>query len=142
MRMEIGGSSVRFYSDSRRRVNLALLGTWAAHLNNMITGVTMGWEARMKIVYSHFPIKLVQEGKDILVQNFLGEKKPRVTSIVGDTKVDIKKDEVIISGISKEDVGQSAANIELATKITGYDRRVFQDGCYIVQKCKPVEGHA
>ena len=65
----------------------------------------------------------------------MGERNPRKARIVGQTKVDIKKDEIIVTGIDKEDVGQTSANIELATKVTGYDRRIFQDGCYITQKC-------
>ena len=34
----------------------AIVGTYAAHIRNMIVGVTIGYEYKMKIVYSHFPI--------------------------------------------------------------------------------------
>lgn len=139
IRTEVKPDNVRFSSEIKRRKVLALLGTWAAHSRNMITGVTNGWEARLKVVYSHFPIKLGQEGDKVLIQNFMGERKPRVASIIGETKVELKKDEIILTGINKEEVGQTAANIELAAKVTGYDRRVFQDGCHLAQKCKPIE---
>ncbi len=69
-----------------------------------------------------------------MVYNFLGEKSPRKTNILGDTKVEIKADEIIVSGISKEDTGQTAANLETLTKISARDRRVFQDGIYIEKK--------
>jgi len=48
--------------------------------------------------------------------------------------VTINKDIVKVSSIDKEKAGQTAANIELATRIKGYDPRVFQDGIYIVKK--------
>jgi large subunit ribosomal protein L6 len=41
---------------------------------------------------------------------------------------------VILSGVDVEQVGQSAANIERATRIRNYDPRVFQDGIYLVER--------
>jgi large subunit ribosomal protein L6 len=100
----------------------------------MITGVTKGYEYKMKMVYSHFPIQLKAEGNLLLIGNFLGEKKSRKANILGNTKVTIKGDQVIINGINKEDVGQTAANIQQATKIRRFDPRVFQDGVYLVER--------
>jgi large subunit ribosomal protein L6 len=100
----------------------------------MIKGVTQGFEYRMKVVYSHFPMQLKVEGKKLLINNFLGEKKARYANILGETKVKTGADMVTITGINKEDVGQTAANIEQATKIKRFDPRVFQDGIYIVEK--------
>lgn len=112
----------------------AMVGTIASHIRNMVHGVMNGFEYRMKIVYSHFPIKATVKGNEFIVENFLGERHPRKTHIVGDVKVQVKKDEVIITGISIEEAGQTAANIEQATKVRGLDIRVFQDGIYITQK--------
>lgn len=137
IKTEVKTDHVRFSTEIKRRKTLALLGTWTAHLRNMIIGVTKGWEARMKVVYSHFPIKLGQEGDKVLIQNFMGERKPRIASIVGSSKVELKKDEIVVSGIDKEEVGQTCGNLESVTKVRGYDRRVFQDGIYILHKPKP-----
>jgi len=41
----------------------------------------------MKIVFAHFPITVKVDGKKILVENFQGERAPRVTKSVGNTKV-------------------------------------------------------
>ncbi|MDH4122913.1 MAG: 50S ribosomal protein L6 [Thermoplasmata archaeon] len=112
----------------------AMIGTIESHILNMIHGVIEGYEYKMKIVYSHFPIKATVKGETFVIENFLGERSPRKTRIVGETKVAVKGDEVTLSGINIEDVGQTAANIELATKIRGYDPRVFQDGIYITHK--------
>ena len=112
----------------------AMLGTIKSHINNMITGLTDGFTYKMKIVYAHFPMTVkVNEGK-VIIENFLGERHPRTAKILSDTKVQIKGDEVIVSGVNKEDVGQTMANIEQATKIKGRDPRVFQDGIYLVEK--------
>ncbi len=117
-----------------RKEQLAMLGTFESHLKNMITGVAKGFEYKMKIVYSHFPIQLKTEGSQVMIGNFLGEKKSRKANIRGNTKVAIKGDQVIINGINKEDVGQTVANIQQATKIRGFDPRVFQDGVYLVER--------
>ncbi len=116
-----------------RREQLAMLGTIESHLKNMITGVSKGYEYKMKVVYSHFPIQLKTEGNLVTIGNFLGEKKARKANIRGNTKVTIKGDQVIINGINREEVGQTAANIRMATKIKRFDPRVFQDGIYLVE---------
>lgn len=117
-----------------RREQLAILGTYESHIKNMITGVTKGYEYKMKVVYSHFPIQIKTEGNKVIIANFLGEKKARKANIIGNTKVTIKGDQIILNGISKEDVGQTAANIRLAAKIKRFDPRVFQDGIYLVEQ--------
>ena len=112
----------------------AMLGTIRSHINNMIIGLTDGFTYHMKIVYAHFPMTVKKAGNKITIENFLGERHPRSAKIVGDAKVQIKGDEVIVSGINKEHVGQTMANMEQATKIKGRDPRVFQDGIYLVSK--------
>jgi large subunit ribosomal protein L6 len=113
----------------------ATVGTFASHVKNMVKGVSEGYEYHMKIVYAHFPIQVKVEGKEkVSIGNFLGERKARYASIVGDTKVVIQGAEVVLSGASKEAVGQTAANIEQACKIRKRDPRVFQDGIYITRK--------
>jgi large subunit ribosomal protein L6 len=44
------------------------------------------------------------------------------------------KVEVVVTGIDKENVGQTAANIERCAVIKNRDRRVFQDGIYLLGK--------
>lgn len=118
----------------------ALLGTYTSHLQNIIEGVQKDFEYKLKIVYSHFPVKVRSEGDEVVIENFVGEKKPRRAPILGDTKVDIKGDEVLVKGLHKEDVAQTAANIESATRIRNTDNRVFQDGIYIIEKAgRPIK---
>jgi len=114
----------------------AILGTFAKHILNMIIGVTKGFEYRLKMVYSHFPIQLEIKNNSLFINNFIGEKSPRIAYFFGDTKVKIDKDIITVSGTNKEEVGQTAANIEAATKIKRKDPRVFQDGIYLISKGK------
>ena len=64
-------------------------------------------------------------GKDILIENFQGERAPRKTRIVGNTKVSPKGEDVILTGEVWTDITQTAANIELKTKVKNKDHRVF-----------------
>ena len=121
-------------TESGRKKILAICGTFAAHLQNMIRGVTEGYQYRMKVVYSHFPIQLKLAGDRVEVGNFLGEKRARFARIEKDVKVALGADEVTVTGIDKESVGKTAANIEHATRIRERDPRVFQDGVYIVER--------
>ena len=74
------------------------------------------------------------EGSKLIINNFLGEKEKRFASIVPGVKVDVKGQQIILSGADVESVGQSAANIEKATWVANRDRRVFQDGIFITSK--------
>ena len=120
--------------DSPKRKEKALIGTFKAHINNMIKGVTEGFEYKMKTVFAHFPIKTSVEGDVFIIQNFLGERSPRKAIILEGVTVEAKGENVTVSGIDKEKVGQTAANIERATKVKKRDIRVFQDGVYIISK--------
>ena len=121
-----------FFANRRRK---ALVGTIASHIRNMIRGVTEGFRYRLKIIYSHFPINVKVEGRQVIVENFLGEKAPRIARIIGDdVTVRVEGDDVIVEGIDIEHVGQTAANIEHVTKVKEYDPRVFMDGIYIYSR--------
>ena len=118
-----------------KKKDKAMIGTTRAHINNMLIGVTDGFEYHMKIVFAHFPMTVKVKGQTVTIDNFVGEQHPRTSKIVGDqTKVTVKGDEVTITGINKEHVGQTMANLEQATKIKGRDPRVFQDGIYLTSK--------
>lgn len=121
-------------TDSPKRAEKALIGTFKAHIKNMIKGVTEGFEYQMKTVFAHFPIKTTVEGNSFIIQNFLGERSPRKAKIIEGVTVEAKGENVTVSGIDKEKVGQTAANIERATRVKKRDIRVFQDGVYIIGK--------
>jgi len=122
-----------------RKREAALVGTVAAIIQNMITGVTKGYTYKLKIVFSHFPISVKVKEKKVSIENFTGERSPRLTRIMGDVKVSLKEDDVIVQGISLEDVSQTAANVERATKVKNKDPRVFLDGIFVYEKKEGME---
>lgn len=122
------------HDDDADRKTMATVGTFRSHVRNMVHGVTKEWEYKMEVFYAHFPMDVSVEGDDIVITNFLGEKAPRRAAIRGDTDVQIDGEELTLRGPSKEDVGQTAANIEQLTRVTDKDSRVFQDGVYITEK--------
>jgi large subunit ribosomal protein L6 len=134
IKIEIREEEILVDAESYRKEQKAMVGTFTSHIRNLMIGVSEGFECKMTILYAHFPMQVKVEGKTLIIGNFLGEKKSRIAKILGETKVKVTGNEVTISGINKEDVGQTAANIEQKTKIKRFDPRVFQDGIYIVQK--------
>ena len=117
-----------------KKKDKAMIGTTRAHINNMIIGVTDGFTYHMKIVFAHFPMTVKVQKDTVVIDNFLGERHPRTAKIVGSSKVAVKGDAVTVTGINKEHVGQTMANLEQATKIKGRDPRVFQDGIYLISR--------
>jgi len=134
IKVEVKKEKLTVSSKSERRKIKAMVGTIANHIKNMIKGVTEGFTYKMKIIYSHFPMNVKIESDRCLINNFLGEKVPRVSKIVGDTKIEIRGQEVTLTGINVEDVGQTAANLEKACRTTKFDKRVFSDGIFITKK--------
>lgn len=117
--------------DLPRRKQRALAGTWNAHLNNMVRGVTDGFTINLKAFYSHFPMTMQANGDTFTVNNYFGERVPRTAKILDNVEVKVSnKTEITVTGIDKEAVGQTAANIERCTTVKNRDRRVFQDGIY------------
>jgi large subunit ribosomal protein L6 len=132
--ISVEGDKILLSPFSTKKKDNVIINTVASILNNLITGVTKGYTYKVKVVYAHFPITVKTKGRQVLVENFVGERSPRIAEIVGDCKVTVEGDDVVVRGVSLEDVGQTAANIELATKIRRKDQRVFLDGLYIYHK--------
>ncbi len=132
--IEGDGKEVRISAKWPRKKEAALVGTIYSHIQNMIIGVTKGFNYKMKIVFSHFPISIKLHDKSILIENFTGERRPRLVKILGDVKVKIDPEDIILSGTNLEEVSQSAANIEQSTRVRGKDPRVFLDGIYVYER--------
>lgn len=110
-----------------------LVETISAHIRNMTEGLVYGYEYKMKMVYSHFPMSIAIEKGIVNIKNFLGEKFPRQAKIVGNTKVEVKGQDVTVSGTDREAVGQTASNLEQKSKVKGKDIRRYQDGIYLIE---------
>jgi len=118
-------------TDQRTR---STMGTFESHVENMFHGVTEGWSYEMQILYAHFPMQVRVEDHEVVIENFLGERAPRRTTVHGDTQVEVDGETIRLTGPDKEAVGQTAGDIEQLTRINDKDTRVFQDGVYITRK--------
>jgi large subunit ribosomal protein L6 len=134
-----GDKTVRVWAEWPRKKEASLVGTVQSHIQNMITGVEKGFSYKLKIVFSHFPISVKVQGKSVLIENFTGERRARKVKIVGDVKVKVETEDVIVEGINLENVSQTAANIEQATKVKKKDPRVFLDGIYVYERKEGME---
>ena len=135
----IGEGVVSISSEYPRTKDKAMVGTFVAHINNMIKGVTVGFTYTLKLVFSHFPMKVAVKDGRVEINNYLGGHAPRYANVVGGCKVKISGAEVTVEGNDIEACGQPAANIEKATSRLGFDKRTFQDGIYIVHKSHKVK---
>jgi len=123
-----------------RKKEAALVGTVCSHIQNMLTGVTKGFTYKLKAIFAHFPISVKVKGDTVLIENFTGERSPRISKIKGDAKVTVKGEDVIVQGINLESVSQTASNMEQATKVKLKDPRVFLDGVFIYERLEGMEG--
>jgi len=137
--IEKEGELIKVRTEWPRKKEAAIVGSVSSHIQNMIKGVTKGFTYKLKIVFSHFPISVKIEGNKVLIENFTGERSPRIGKIVGNAKVSVKSDDVIVQGTNLEEVSQTAANIEQATKVKMKDPRVFLDGIYVYERLEGME---
>lgn len=127
---------VTLRTDEENRKSKKILNSLTSRVENMVKGVQEGFTYKMKVCYSHFPISVDTTDDKVLIKNFIGEDVPREAKILDGVEVGIDDQDIKVSGIDLEKVSQTAANIEQATRITGKDERVFQDGIYITEKAK------
>jgi large subunit ribosomal protein L9e len=114
------------------RKNVATLRTVRTLINNMIIGVTKGFKYKMRYVYAHFPINVnVSENSEtglyeVEIRNFIGEKIVRKIVMQPGVSVEAsknQKDELQLSGMSIENVSQSAADIQQICRVRNKDIR-------------------
>jgi large subunit ribosomal protein L6 len=111
-----------------------MMGSYKAHIGNMLRGCEDGHSYSLKIASVHFPMNVSVANNQLVVKNFLGEKVPRVLDLISGVTVKVEGDIVMVEGVMLEDVSQTAASIEQLTRITNRDNRIFQDGIYITDK--------
>ena len=137
--IEIKDGKILLSAIEHKKKDYAILHTARSIIRNICEGLITGYTMKMKIVFSHFPITVKVDGKTIIIENFQGERAPRLTKIVGNTKVIPKGEDVILTGEVWTDITQTAANIELRSKVKNKDHRVFLDGIYVFDKKKGLD---
>ena len=134
----ITGNQVKILSKSAGKTEKAAVFTYRAHLKNAFKGVMQPFVHKLKICSGHFPMNVSVSNNVLIIKNFLGEKVPRKVDIKYDVNVKVDGAFILVEGPDKEHVGQVAADIEQATRRPGFDKRIFQDGIYIIEKAGKV----
>ena len=119
-----------------RKIEKRLFWTFKAHINNMIKGLTEGFTYKLKIANVHFPMNVKYENSrnELIIKNFLGEKKDRIIKLFPEVKVKVDDDEIVLDSYDIEKVGNAATMIEKGARVRNKDRRIYQDGIFIIEK--------
>ncbi len=134
LKIERKENTLLIESEKDNKFQKAIAGTLAAQIRNMIKGVNENYTAELELVYMHFPASMKLNGNKLMVENFVGERKPREITILEGVKAEVKGNKIILSGTDKYKVGQMAGTIESKIQIKKKDRRIFKDGIFITKK--------
>lgn len=116
IRIEAADGKINLGIDKETKNSSALWGTYNSHLKNMIEGVTKGFEKKLEIEGIGYRAKL--EGDKIILS--LGFSHPIEIKKPAGIDFRVEKNKIIISGIDKESVGQTAAGIRALKKAEPY----------------------
>ena len=105
-----------------------------AHAKNLFKGAEQGHTYKLKVCSGHFPMNISISNGVLTVKNFLGEAVPRTLKLKQGADVKLEGDIITVTANIKDIAGQQAGEIEKLTRITNRDRRIFQDGLYIIEK--------
>ena len=131
--LSISGNKMEVTGSNSKKKTRAIMQSTLSHAQNLIKGASGEFTYKMVAVHSHFPMTVKVEGKTVFIKNYTGLKLDRKARIMGETKVEVRGKEVIVTGHNLEEVSQTASNIERACKPKGKDIRVFQDGVYLTE---------
>ncbi|MBD3354650.1 50S ribosomal protein L6 [Candidatus Woesearchaeota archaeon] len=134
VKIEVKDKNIIFSAKKGTKREKKIIETFKSHVRNLIQGASENHIYKLKICSTHFPMTASIKDNEFVLQNFLGEKVPRKLKIKENAEVKIEGEEITVKSPDKELAGQTAASIEGLCKISGRDRRVFQDGIYIISK--------
>jgi large subunit ribosomal protein L6 len=134
MSIEVKDSAVHFSISLMAKAEKTLLGTFMSHIKNMIDGCQRNYVYKLKICSGHFPMNVAVTNNQLIIKNFIGEKKPRTMAINKGVTVKIDGETIIVESNDVELAGMTTAAIEKLASRTGFDKRVFQQGIYITDK--------
>ncbi|HLC81223.1 MAG TPA: 50S ribosomal protein L6 [Candidatus Nanoarchaeia archaeon] len=132
--IKVIADKITLFSKKGTKKEKTIVGSFYSHIKNMVQGVLEQHTYKLKICSGHFPMNVLVSGKELVIKNFLGETVPRKVSLIDGVEVKINGTEIMVRSADKELAGQMAARIEQAGRITNRDIRIFQDGCYIIEK--------
>lgn len=109
----------------------ALWGTYAAHLRNMIEGVTEGFTKVLEIEGVGYRAEV--KGKEIVLN--VGFSHPVNLEIPEGITAEVQKNVITLTGSDKDELGQFAANVRKVKKPEPYKGKgIRYQGEYIIRK--------
>lgn len=136
--LEVTDKAITLKSSKASKKEKTVMGSFESHIKNMIDGINEPHVYKLKICSSHFPMNVTISGQELVIKNLFGESVPRRVPLAKGVNVKVDGQEIIVTSPDKELAGQVAGRIELACKVKRKDIRIFQDGCYIVEKAGKV----
>merc|ERR1711907_54484 len=103
---------------------------------NMLTGVTEGFEYRMRCVHAHFPINCIipKDKSQIDIKNFLGGKQIKHVDMIKGVTCEMNpdvKDEIIFRGFDNAALSLCCARVNQSVNVGDKDERKFLDGIFV-----------
>ncbi|MEK7176101.1 MAG: 50S ribosomal protein L6 [Patescibacteria group bacterium] len=114
--VKVLGNTVTLHPKKETDESNALWGTYASHISNMVSGVNKPFEK--KLVLEGIGYK--SEVKGDKIQFALGFSHPVIVSIPSGLKVVAEKNNISVSGMDKELVGQFTAQLRALKKPEPY----------------------
>ncbi len=113
---ETGAKEIALATTRNTLQSKAMIGTYASHIRNMIAGVNKAYEK--KLIVEGIGYKADIKGKDLVLA--VGFSHLINVPVPTDLKVTTEKNNVTISGIDSEKVGQFAAVVRAMKKPEPY----------------------
>ncbi len=116
MKVVVENNQIRVERPTERAFHKALHGTTAALIRNMVKGVTEGFTVVLEV--HGLGYRAAVKGNNLELN--LGKSHPDIYPIPKDIKIEVKGNEIHVSGIDKQKVGQVAAEIRALRKPDPY----------------------
>lgn len=139
VKINVSGKEIIFLCEKANKKDVSEIKAQVAHFKNIFLGLNERFTYELEVCNVHFPMTVKVDGSKLIINNFLGEKVPRSANILPGVEVKIEGSKIKISSADIEKAGQTAANIEKASKVTEKDRRIFQDGIFITKKPETIK---
>lgn len=127
-------NNIKLKGNSHNAKNRAIVGTFNAHINNMLKGLEKPFSYKLRIASVHFPMTAAINNGIFELKNFIGGKSIRKAIIPKGVDINVNGSEIELSSRDIELAGMAANRLEQLTRIVRRDRRVFQDGIFIIDK--------
>ena len=113
------------------KLSRSLWGTYASHVKNMVKGVNTKYEKKLELQGIGYRVEL--QGKNL--KFIVGFSHPVILPIPENVAVAVDKNNMTVSGIDKDAVGQFAADIRFVKKPEPYKGKgIRYEGEYVRQK--------